>query len=83
MEDRRFSGQAHLIFAVVAVFIATFTLLYVFTAINQTSQNCHANPTQDICKIFNGIGLSLIILVVVIAGLILVISTVAYILISA
>ncbi len=83
MRSRQFSGQAHLAFAVAAVFVATFTLLYIFTAISQTADSCKTNPSRDVCMVFNGIGLPIIVLVVIIAGLILTILTVAYILISA
>lgn len=76
-------GQLHIGFAVAAVFVATFTLLYIFTSVGQISDNCKVNPAQDICKALSGVGFPLIVVLLLIGGLILVISTVGYILLTA
>lgn len=75
-------GQVHIAFAVITVFIATFTLLFIFDALNKVAEQCQTQKTNA-CAILGGPAFPFIVLLIIIGGLIFVISTVAYILISA
>jgi len=70
-------------FGLAAVFIAVFTLFYVFDQIQKLAASC-ANPdtATALCKQFTGFNESILIVVLIIAGFVIVITATAYILLS-
>lgn len=69
------------IIGMVAVFIATLTLFFIFDSIQKLADQCETNPKMKICKQLTGPSFPLIIILLLILGLVSVVLIVAYILI--
>lgn len=66
-----------------AVFIAIFTLFYIFDQISHLADSCAANVNvSQLCKQFTGFTQSIIVVVLIIAGFVIIITATAYILLS-
>lgn len=75
------TGQAHLVFAVLSIFIASITLFYIFGSIGKMSEDCKVQVTE-ICQQLSGPSMTMLFILLIIAGFAMIISTVVYILIS-
>ena len=74
----------HTIIGLVTVSIAIFALFYVFYSIESIVNQCRIDPTSSVlCPELTGFTLTIITILLVIGGFILIISTVAYILLTA
>jgi len=76
-------GVSPVIFGLGAVFVAVFTLFFIFDQIQKLADNCAktAVPT-GICRQFTGFTQSLLIIILIIAGFVIVISATGYILLT-
>jgi uncharacterized BrkB/YihY/UPF0761 family membrane protein len=70
------------ILGVVVVFIATLTIFYVIDNLSKTMKRCEKDKTLKFCQT-NTIAIAVIMLLMIVAGLVIVIMTVGYIMISA
>jgi hypothetical protein len=70
-----------LFIGLVVVFIAVFALLYIIDSISRLRSTCTVNSSMSICKI-NTFQLIILMLLLISAGLIIVISITAYILLT-
>lgn len=67
---------------IVVVFIATFTIFYVIDNLSKTMKRCEEDKTLKFCQT-NTVAIAVIMLLMIVAGLVIVIMTVGYIMISA
>jgi hypothetical protein len=66
------------------VFIATFSLLFIFHSLEQFSLQCEANQSSSpLCSQLGGFSLSMLIVLLIIGGFVITITATAYILLSA
>jgi hypothetical protein len=72
----------HTLIGLVTVVIAVFALFYIFFNIDQIVNKCKVEPELNICKYLSGFTLPVIIILLIIAGFILIISTVGYVLLT-
>lgn len=63
------------------VFVAMFTIIYIFDNVYNVKDICEKNPSLNVCKI-NTFHIIILMLLLIAGGLIIVISTTAYILLS-
>ena len=70
-----------LIIGMIAVFIATFTLFFIFDSIQKLADRCQTEKLE-ICDQLRGPSLTLIIILLLIMGLVFVILVIVYILIT-
>jgi hypothetical protein len=76
-------GISPVVFGLVTVFVAIFTLFYVFDQIQKVADSCATDVTANaLCKQFTGFTQSILIVVLIIAGFVIVITATAYILLS-
>jgi hypothetical protein len=75
--------QSHFLIGVIVILFAIFALFYVFNAVNELADRCEAGEELKICEQMSGFTLSMLIVLLVIGGFVLVISTVVYIMLSA
>jgi hypothetical protein len=75
--------QSHLYLALAVVFIAAFSLFYIFDQIGKISARCQAGEKLYICKQLSGFTLSMLIILLIISGFVLCILGVVYIIFSA
>ena len=76
-------GISPAMFGLMAVFIAVFTLFFIFDQIQKLGDNCAANPGYNsLCSQFTGFTQSLLIVILIIAGFVIIITSTAYILLS-
>ena len=76
-------GIIPLIIGMAAVFIAVFTLFFIFDQIQKFADSCAKQAVPvGICKEFTGFTESILIIILIIAGFVIVISATAYILLS-
>ena len=66
----------------VTVIVAVCALAFIFWSITDYSEKCKITYT-DVCNIFTGPSFPLLLIVLIIAGLVLISSTVVYILVTA
>lgn len=74
-------GQVKVILAMLAVFIAAFTLFWIFDQLQKLADSCRTNP-RPICEQMNGLSLPIMIILLIIGGFSLVICVIVYILLS-
>jgi len=76
-------GISPIVFGLAAVFVAVFTLFYIFDQIQKLSDSCAKDPTvNNLCRQFTGFTKSILIIILIIAGFVIIISATAYILLS-
>ena len=75
-------GSAQLIISFIIIFIASFTLLYIFDSLNQLAIKCEKGYKLEICNLLKGFTFVGLVILLLIGGLIGIIGTVAYILFS-
>ena len=76
-------GLSPAIFGMAAVFVAIFTLFFIFDQIQKFADACAASPDSSaLCKQFTGFTQSLLIIILIIAGFVIIITATAYILLS-
>lgn len=75
-------GISHLTIGLVAIFLASITLFYIFGNLGKLADNCKMQTT-DVCKQLSGPSLTMLSILLIIAGFVMIISTVVYILVSA
>lgn len=76
-------GLSVLSIGMVAVFIAVFTLFFIFDQITKFGNSCVATSNADaLCSQFTGFTQSLIIILLIISGFVIIITATAYILLS-
>lgn len=75
-------GGAALTIGIVTVIVAVSALGYILWSITDYSEKCKTE-TLDICETFSGPSFPFLLIVLIIAGLVLVSSTVVYILVTA
>ena len=73
-------GQSHLAFAIVSIFIAMLTLFYIFDSMGRLADGCKVQNT-DVCKQLSGPSFPMLVILLIIAGFVMIISTVVYILV--
>ena len=76
-------GISKFLVAGLVFFIAGFTLIFIFDSLNRLAERCRKGENLEICKQMQGLSMPMIIILLLIAGLVLVINVVAYLLISA
>lgn len=70
-------------FGIAVVFIATFTLFYIFDSISKLGEDCEtASPKPAICESLSGATLNMILLLLIVGGFLFAILTISYILLS-
>ncbi len=68
---------------IATIFIACFTLFYIFHSIEQLATNCKNNPAfSPTCSKFNGFTTSMLIILLIIGGFVVTITGTAYIMMS-
>ena len=68
--------------AMVVIFVASLTLMYIFDSLNRLSTKCkNGTAPQDICSAFNGFTMNVLIVLLLIGGFVLIISATVFILI--
>jgi len=76
-------GISAVLIGLAAVFIAVFTLFYIFDQIQKLGDSCaNGTTTSALCKQFTGFTQSLLIIILIIAGFVIIITATAYILLS-
>jgi len=65
----------------IVVFIAVFTIFYIFDSLNKVKERCKREKTLKICQT-NTLTLFMAVVLIIVAGLIIIVLTVAYIMIS-
>lgn len=76
-------GLSALAIGMAAVFIAVFTLFFIFDQITKFGNECVATSNADtLCKQFTGFTQSILIVILIIAAFMIIISATAYILLS-
>jgi H+/Cl- antiporter ClcA len=75
-------GGAALVIGVVTVLIAIGALAFILWTITDYSEKCKTERAE-VCETLNGPSFPLLIIVLIIAGLVLIASTVVYILVTA
>jgi len=76
-------GISAVVIGLAAVFIAVFTLFYIFDQIQKLADSCAASPgANPLCSQFTGFTQSILIVVLIIAGFVVIITATAYILLS-
>ena len=77
------SATSKIAAGLLTVFIATFMLFYVFDNINKLAEKCKTEePKSFICEQFSGFTLSMLVILLIIAGFLFMILTTSYILLS-
>ncbi|OYT42115.1 MAG: hypothetical protein B6U78_02100 [Candidatus Aenigmarchaeota archaeon ex4484_224] len=73
--------RKHLVFILI-VFIASFSLFYIFDSLGKLAEDCKAGKANpEICEKFSGLTFNMIIILLFIAGFIFLIVISAYIMI--
>ncbi len=75
-------GSIQIMISFIIIFVASFSLLYVFDSLNQISMKCEKGYKLEICNLLKGFTFVGLIVLLLIGGLIGIIATVAYILFS-
>jgi uncharacterized membrane protein YhaH (DUF805 family) len=66
------------------VFVAVFTLFFIFDNIEAMAAKCQSNPDHSpVCGQMTGFSLTMIVVLLIIGGLVITVSATAYILFSA
>ena len=76
-------GFSHVVLAIMIIFIASFTLFYVFDNLDKIAAQCNAGSKQFVCEQLNSFTVSVIFILLVIGGLVLSITAVVYIMLTA
>jgi len=71
-----------LVVGLIVIFIAAFTILYIVDNLSRALKKCETDKTIKFCRT-NTIAIVTIILLIMVAGLVIIIATVAYIMVSA
>ncbi len=74
-------GEVHIAFVIVTIFVAALTLFYIFGSIGDIAEKCKEQRTQ-ICDNLSGMSFPMLIILLIIAGFVMIISTVVYIFVS-
>ena len=75
-------GSITVVLAMVVVFIAAFTLFFIFDSLNKLAAKCQAGQApQTICKGFTGFTFNILVVLLLIGGFVLIISSTVFILI--
>jgi hypothetical protein len=75
-------GSVQLIISFLIIFIASFSLLYIFDSLNQLSIKCEKGYKLEICNLLKGFTFVGLVVLLLVGGLIGIIGIVAYILFS-
>jgi hypothetical protein len=75
-------GNAAMTFGVMTIVIAVGALAFIIWSITDYSERCKTE-VLDVCETFTGPSFPLLLIVLIIAGLVLIASTVVYILVTA
>jgi len=66
------------------IFIAAFTLFFIFHSIEQLSLQCEADPSHSpLCAQLGGFSMSMLMVLLIIGGFVITITATAYIMLSA
>ncbi len=76
-------GFSHVLIAMAVVFVAAFTLFYIFDSLGKLSESCDKGAALEVCGQLNSFSLSLIFIILIIGGFVLIITAVVYIMLSA
>jgi uncharacterized YccA/Bax inhibitor family protein len=76
-------GQIHIYLSLVVIFIAAFSLFFVFDSLQKLANECKSGAEYRICTELSGFGFSMLIILLIIGGFVMTISGVVYILLSA
>jgi len=69
---------------IITIFIAAFTLFFVFNSLDQLSIQCKANPDYSLmCSKLTGFTMSMLIILLIVGGFVITITASAYIMMSA
>ncbi len=79
-EEKGFSQVA---VAMAVIFVAAFTLFYIFDSLGKLADTCNNGSTMDVCKQMDSFSMSLIVILLIIGGFALIITAVAFIMLSA
>ncbi|MCD6402784.1 MAG: hypothetical protein J7K98_00460 [Candidatus Aenigmarchaeota archaeon] len=71
-----------MVIGLIVIFIAAFTIIYIIDNIGKAMKRCETDKTLKLCRT-NTIAIVTIILLIMVAGLVIIIATVAYIMLSA
>jgi len=78
------AGRSYLFIGLLTIFIATFSIFFIFLNIEKMVQTCKTNPGySSACKQLNNVSISLITLLLIVGGFVLIISLTSYIILSA
>ena len=68
----------------VTIFVAAFTLFFVFHSLEQLSLRCETDPSSSsLCAQLSGFSMSMLIVLLIIGGFVITITATAYILLAA
>jgi hypothetical protein len=76
-------GQSRIALSLLTVFIATFTLFYIFDSLEKLANECSKGEHLPVCESLTGFTFPMIVLLLIIGGFVIIISAVFYILLSA
>ncbi len=77
-------GQTHtVIIGISVILIAVFTLFYIFSSLKKIADACSRGEALQICQQIQGLSFPILVILLIVGGLIIVISTVIYILLFA
>lgn len=68
--------------SILIVFIASFTLFYIFDSLNKIAERCEAGEELEVCKLLSGFSFAMLIILLVIGGFVLIICATGYLMIS-
>lgn len=79
---KRRKGISHIYIGLVVVFISTFLLFFIFDSLEKLSAQCKTEDPPQICKQLSGFTMSMLIILLIISGFVITITTTAYIMVS-
>jgi len=73
---------SQIIFSLVAIFISTFMLFFIFDNLEKLSQQCKSEAAPSYCKALSSFTITMVVILLIIGGFIITICGTAYIMLS-
>ncbi len=71
-----------LTFGMIAVFVATFMLFYIFDSIGKLAEQCKTSAPMPVCSRLNSFTMAMLIILLIIGGFVIIICGAAYVMLS-
>ncbi len=72
----------HLTLSLIIIFIAGATIFYIFDSIDKISTKCQSGELTDVCQDLSGLTLPMLFILLILGGLVMIILSVVYIMLS-